>query len=73
MPLLPLTRAQLDDMRCGMEHNGRPCNHAQGEPLYLHGRCHPKAATRTIYHHGMLRIECAKCDALVATIEVAVR
>ncbi|WP_028058326.1 hypothetical protein [Candidatus Solirubrobacter pratensis] len=68
--LIPLRREQLDDMRCGMKHGGRPCDHQQGVPLYFHARCHPEAATRVMYDHGVLHISCHRCEAAIAQVSV---
>lgn len=63
---MALTRAQLDDMVCGIPG----CTHSE-HPLYLHSRCHPDVPTWARYEDGEVIITCAKCVKVVAVIEVA--
>lgn len=64
----PLTRAILDHVRCGIpdctsEH--------EGEPIYLHGRCHMGAGNEVEYLDGVLSIRCVRCKKEVGRIKVA--
>ena len=65
----PVTRAQLDHMRCGFE--GCTTEHGGGESMFLHGRCHMGAGNQVEYVDGLLHIRCARCKAGVALIKVA--
>jgi hypothetical protein len=51
------------------------CPHTDHSALYLHGRCHPKSRTWTVFerHTGRLRVECGTGRQLIAYIAVAQR
>lgn len=68
----PLTRTQLDTMRCGVDHGGKPCPHDSG-PLFIHGRCHMGAGNEVEYRDGVLYIRCRECKAQVVDVAVAPR
>ena len=63
----PLTREQLDQAHCSTPG----CTHGDHGPLYLHGRCHPNAATQAVYENGVLTITCARCQKVVTQVAVA--
>lgn len=67
MPLL--TRETLDQERCAVPG----CDHRDHGALYLHGKCHPKAATTVHYlHGGIVHVACMKCDKQIADIAISV-
>jgi hypothetical protein len=64
--LIPLTRTELDVARC----SNPQCTEDHG-PLYFHGLCHPDAQTMVSYENGVLRIDCGRCEARIATVSVS--
>lgn len=62
---MALTRAELDSASCS--DPGCECS----DVLYFHGKCHPESATFTYYSNGMLVVECATCETMIAEISVA--
>lgn len=65
----PLSRADLDHMRCKVP--GCTTEHAGGEPIFLHGRCHIGAGNEIEYVDGLLHIRCRLCKQYVGLIKVA--
>lgn len=70
--MTPLTQEDLDQGRCstpGCAHTGHD------HPLNIHGQCHPHAALEAAYvkASGALEIRCARCSAMIVTIQVARR
>ena len=64
----PLTRVDLDSAGCDWPG----CTHTDHPVMYLHPRCHPSAGTCVEYRRdGVLRIQCRKCEKLVAKVLVA--
>jgi hypothetical protein len=63
---LPLTRVELDPMRC---HCGKCAN---GE-LFINQKCHPAAHCEVVYNQktGILTVRCAQCKQVGAQIKVA--
>jgi len=66
---MSLNQKHLNNAMCGTPG----CAHKAHEPLFLHGKCHPKEGSRVSYHPmtGLLEIRCRRCEKLVAEIEVA--
>ena len=64
-----LTRADLDHAHCGV--SGCTTEHAGGDSLFLHGRCHVGAGSEVEYVDGMLHVRCRVCKKGVALIQVA--
>jgi hypothetical protein len=64
-----LTQRELNAAGCAMPN----CTHEDHATLFLHARCHMKAGTFASYNKltGTMRIECARCKAVVAEILVA--
>jgi hypothetical protein len=60
-------RDTLDRMGCAV------CHGEEGGPLYLHSRCHPRAATWARYEDGVLTVECAECETEIVAVKVANR
>lgn len=60
----PLTRIQLDLVRC---ENG--CN---DHPIDLASKCHPDAPTYNFYDKkkGVLILHCAQCEKIVFSVQV---
>lgn len=61
----PLTRADLDLMRCAAPDCG--C----GGELWFHSACHPEIPAWAVYDDGMITLRCAECDTAIAEIVVA--
>jgi len=68
MSELPLTQHELDEARC--DH---PNCHDQACAVTFLARCHPRDGTWVTYRreNGVLEITCARCNALIAEVEVA--
>jgi len=52
------THQHIGDLRCA------DCGESHG-PIYMHGRCHPKAYTMCSVEGDLLRIECADCKSTI--------
>lgn len=63
----PLTRLNLDFVRCMMRNCPTPHPH----PLILHAVCHPHAHLDCEYFDGLLHFRCCRCLQPVCTIAVA--
>lgn len=63
---MALTRTELDRMQCMTPD----CDEPHGA-LYFHGRCHPESPTWAWYENGVVTVECAKCEAVIAAVTVA--
>lgn len=63
---MPLTRAELDHMRC-------PCGVKDCDNLHLKALCHPRAGLTVSYssNKGTVTARCRRCDAFVTEIVVA--
>jgi Zn ribbon nucleic-acid-binding protein len=64
-PALPLTREQLDTMRC--ETPGCEC----GGGRILKPACHPAGRLEIWYADGVVHVTCLECRSLVTRIAVA--
>lgn len=65
----PFTRADLDHVHCSVP--GCTTEHAGGNSVFLHGRCHVGAGNEVEYVDGLLHIRCTRCKREVAAIQVA--
>lgn len=63
----PLTRAQLDHMRCGSPG----CTETHDGGLAIHAACHPSSPVACWYQAGVLAFRCKRCQTLVVEIKVA--
>lgn len=63
----PLTRQQLDQAKC----ENPECTDPDCGTLYLHSRCHPRAALGVKYLQGVLTVYCAECEDEVTQVAVA--
>lgn len=61
----PLTREELDRMRC--QNPGCNC----GGELFLHPRCHPQDGVEVMYHKGLMHIRCNTCKSAIQSFEIA--
>jgi hypothetical protein len=63
----PLTQADM-----GARCHSPGCDHTHHDgPMFLHPRCHLGFPTWVSYEKGVITVRCAKCEKLVAEIEVA--
>lgn len=63
----PLTRRELDHMKCG----NPACADTHGSEMYLHAGCHVRAGLTVHYEDGVLTITCRLCKRGVARVAVA--
>lgn len=63
----PLTRRELDHMKCGSPG----CTAVHEPEIYLHQSCHTGKGVFVRYTGGVLEIFCKICDKGVARIAVA--
>jgi hypothetical protein len=68
VPFAPLTRDELDQLRCpGCGHDP----HGPSNPLYFVGACHPGAPVTVGYWDGVLSLFCAVCESLFLQMHIA--
>jgi hypothetical protein len=65
---MSLYREDLDHQGCATPN----CTHDHSV-IFLHGRCHPQAATETKYVKatGTIEVSCVRCKRHIASIHVA--
>jgi hypothetical protein len=66
MPARPLTRLDLDGVHC-CECGDPDC----GEDFFIRSGCHKDTPLWAHYQDGVLHLECADCESVIARIAVA--
>jgi len=64
---MTLSAEQLDHMRC----MNPTCRQPHPHRLFLSAKCHRAGPLFVAYEHGVLRLTCGCCNALVCEIAVA--
>ncbi len=65
----PLTMVDLRGLQCQVP--GCLHDHGPGAPLFLHGRCHPRAGAEVELRAGVVYVRCKVCKRFIADIKVA--